>query len=473
MLKRGTQLVPLSVIKTIEAYSMFATGDTVLVAFSGGPDSTALVHILMLQSERYGIKLHLAYLNHNLRGAESAEEQRFVEAMAEQLGLPIETRALTEQESQELSKGSLESRARAVRRAFLEETASRVGANKIATGHTFDDQVETLLMRLFVGTGQDGFAGIRAVSGLFVRPLIDTPKESLLKFLGDNAINYVQDSTNLGGAALRNRIRHRLVPAIDEVFGPHASAKLVSFSKLVARDSQVLDEIAQNAYQQASCEVNGRPALLIESLRGMRPAVRNRVVRKMLFEIGLPRQSINAQHIATVAAIAASHNPEARTKLPGAVSAARHGDAIVFGAPDPAPSTYPPFQCELRVPGSAEIPSRHRRVVASAVETPAGAVPESKMEALLAADICLECGPELILRSAGDQDTFIPLGMGQQVRVYNFLKRQKVPRHERTNYPLITRRDGVVLWVVGQRIDNRARITETSRGGVRLTLRHV
>ncbi|HUT02340.1 MAG TPA: tRNA lysidine(34) synthetase TilS, partial [bacterium] len=146
MLKRQTQLVPLSVIKTIEAYSMFAPGDTVLVAFSGGPDSTALVHILMLQSERYGIRLHLAYLNHNLRGKESAEEQRFVEGMAKELGLPLEIRTLTKRESQELSERSLESRARAHRLAFLEEAASRVGADEIATGHTFDDQVETLLM---------------------------------------------------------------------------------------------------------------------------------------------------------------------------------------------------------------------------------------------------------------------------------------------------------------------------------------
>jgi len=452
---------------------MFAPGDTVLVAFSGGPDSTALVHILMLQSERYGIRLHLAYLNHNLRGKESAEEQRFVEGMAKELGLPLEIRTLTKRESQELSERSLESRARAHRLAFLEEAASRVGADEIATGHTFDDQVETLLMRLFVGTGQEGFVGIRAVSGAFVRPLLETPKKSLLKFLGDNAIDYVQDSTNLGGAALRNRIRHRLVPTINEVFGSHALAKLASFSRLVALDSQVLDETAQNAYQNATCEVDGRPALLVEALRKMRPAVHNRVVKQALTELGLPRQSIYSRHIASVIAVAASHNPEASIKLPGAVNVTRHGGAIVFGAPDAVPSDYPPFECELSVPGSAQLPSREVTITASAIESPVRAIPVSNTDALLSADVCLQCGTRLILRSAKGQDTFIPLGMGQEVRVCRFLKKQKVSRFERLNHPLITRRDGTVLWVVGQRIDERARITEASRGGVRLTLRNV
>jgi len=470
MLKRKTQLVPISVIKTIDANSMFARSDKVLVAFSGGPDSTALVHILHLQSERYGIALHLAYLNHRLRGRESDAEQDFVERTAKRLGLPLETRVLTDDEAERVSARSAESRARGIRLEFLKSAAETVGAQKIATGHTFDDHVETLLMRLFTGTGPQGFAGIHAISGLFVRPLIETPKDVLLKFLSDNAIGYVQDSTNLSSNHLRNRVRRHLVPRIVETFGPHAPSKLASFSEIVTAEADVVEEIAAGAYCDARREVDDRPALLVDALKRMKPAVRNRVLKLALSEMNFPDQSIYSRHIASIAALAASGNPQARTKLPGGVNVARKGDLIVFGAPDATRDAYPSFRCELTVPGQVLIPFRNLAISAKTVDVPAHTIPTSGTEALLDADVCLECGSELVVRSLEPQDTIVPLGMTERVRVSEFLKKHAVPRQERQNYPLLTRQDGSVLWVVGQRIDDEARITESTSYGLLITL---
>ncbi len=473
MLQRKTPLVPISVIKAIDASSMFAQGDTVLVAFSGGPDSTALVHILDLQSQRYGISLHLAYLNHRLRGRESDAEQDFVERTAKRLGLPLETRALSEEEAERVSARSIESQARAIRLEFLKNAARAVGAQKIATGHTFDDHVETLLMRLFTGTGPDGFAGIRAISGVFVRPLIETPKKDLLKFLSDNSIDYVQDSTNLSSDFLRNRVRGHLIPSIVKTFGPHAPSKLASFSRIVTAEADVVKEMAAGAYRDARCEVDGRPALLVDALKSMKPAVRNRVLKLLLSEMNFPEQSIYSQHIASIAALAVSRNSQARAKLPGGMNVARKGDVIVFGGPDAAHDAYPPFRCGLMVPGQVPIPFTNLSMSARIVDVPAHAIPANRTEALLDADVCLACGRELIVRSLEPQDTFVPLGMTQRVRVSEFLKKRKAPQSERLNYPLVTRQDGKVLWVVRQRIDDEARITESASSGLLLSLRRV
>ncbi|MBN2209698.1 MAG: tRNA lysidine(34) synthetase TilS [Candidatus Coatesbacteria bacterium] len=470
MLRRKTQLVPISVIKTIGANAMFAPGDKVLVAFSGGPDSTALVHILRLKSERCGISLHLAYLNHRLRGGESDAEQGFVERTAKQLSLPIEMRALSEDESRQLLAGSVEAQARAVRLEFLRDAAEAVGAQKIATGHTFDDHVETLLMRLFTGTGPEGFAGIQAISGMFVRPLIETPKDDLLKFLSDNSIEYFQDSTNLSCDYLRNRVRRDLVPRIVETFGPHALLKLASFSRVITFESEIVADVAAAAYLEARCELDGRLALSVDALKSARPAIRNRVLKLALSEMDFPDQSIYSRHIASIAALAASANPHARTRLPGGVNVARCGDVIVFGAPDASNDAYLYFRSELTVPGRAVIPSAHLVVSARIVDGLAHTMPAGQGEALLDAGVCLVCGDKLIVRSLGPRDSFTPLGMSQCVQIPDFLKKQKVKRQERQNYPLITRQDGKVLWVLGQRIDDDARVTESTTSGLLLTL---
>ena len=473
MLFRRTQLVPISVIKTIDANAMFARGEKVLIAFSGGSDSTALVHILLLQSERYGIRLHLAYLNHNLRGDESQAEQRFVEDTAERLGLPLELRVLTEDEAEVISARSTEAHARAIRLQFLEDTAEKVGAEKIATGHTFNDHVETLIMRLFTGTGPDGFAGIKPVSGMFVRPLIETPKDALLGFLSDNSIGYIQDSTNSSCEFLRNRVRRHLIPKIIEAFGPHAPLKLASFSKIIAAEGEIVEEIAVAAYREARRRVDERSALDVEALKRLKPAVRNRVLRLALSDMKFPHQSISSRHLASIAAIATSRNPEARTKLPGGVTVGRKGDIIVFGAPDARQDTCPSFKRELTVPGEVPIPFRNLIVSAKIVNAPAHAIPSSKAEAMLDADVCLKCGDSLIVRSLEQRDAFIPLGMKQRVPVIDFLKKSGVHRYERLNHPLLTREDGKVLWVVGERIDDEARISKSTRSGVLLSLRPV
>ncbi|MBN1592964.1 MAG: tRNA lysidine(34) synthetase TilS [Candidatus Coatesbacteria bacterium] len=470
MAEPKTHLIPVSVIKTIDKHRMLERGERVLIALSGGPDSVALAHILKLHSERYGIHLHLAYLNHNLRGDESIDEQQFVERVANDLKLPLETRALMRDEAAEIAARSTEARARETRLQFLSEAAERVGASKIATGHTLDDQVETLIMRLFIGTGPAGFSGIRPVSGKFIRPLIDTPKSDLLNFLEENSIEYIHDSTNRSLRFLRNKVRHVLLPKIIETFGPGAQDRLLSFSNIVSSESDFLEGIAERALREAAISEGESPALDILALNRLEPAIRNRVLRLALSDAGFPPQSITSRHIEAVSAIARSKNPNARTKLPGGVSVARRDDIIVIGESEASTMGSVGFRLQISVPGEAAISSLGRTVSIQQVDPPISVIPSDSSKALLDAGFCLKCGYSLLIRNPEEDDRFTPLGMDREMSIIEFLKKQGLRRDGRMCQPVLARPDGELLWVIGVRIAEQAKMKDGERPGLLCSL---
>ncbi|MCD6326075.1 tRNA lysidine(34) synthetase TilS [bacterium] len=471
-LQSQTELVPVTVIKTIAETKMFSPGDKVLIAYSGGPDSTALVHILMRHRDRYRISLDLCYLNHNLRGDQSDFEQKFVERAASALGLPLHVKVLSENEASEIARGSIEARARAHRLSFLKDTAAAISADKIATGHTSDDQVETLLMRLFIGTGPDGFRGIEPISSRLVRPLINTPKSELLAFLDCNGIDYVQDSTNLQTRFLRNRVRHQLVPRIVEIFGDHALRKICALSKIVQDESKIVSKLAWEAYQEARQDSSEPLSLNVENLDRLKPALLRRVLRLALSESGYDNQTIRANHLGLLQSVLKSSKSEPSVLLPGGIRVLRRNGLMLFDASAEVSHALP-FCVELPVPGEASVADRSLRITAQIVEEPSRLLPISEEGALIDMDSCLGQGNALILRSASPGDAFAPLGMTEKVGVSSFLKKAKIPSSARKHYPLLCSQSGQVLWIIGMRIDHSARVTTSSQRGVLLLTQSV
>lgn len=472
MMNCKTHLVPLSVIKTIDQNELFSHGERVLIAFSGGPDSTALVHILNRLKGRYGISLHLAYLNHNLRGTESVSEQDFVERTATALDLPLIERRLTANEVDEVLQGSVEARARSVRLAFLKDAANALGADKIATGHTFDDQVETLLMRLFTGAGPEGFAGMSVSSEGIVRPLIDTHKAQLMNYLSNRGIGYVLDSSNQSEKFLRNKVRHTLIPTILDIFGDHSLVKVSRLARAIEKESQIMGRIASEAYKEALVEKDGSPALSVEHLRRMASALRFRVFRLALSEVGLTGQDTRYENLVSVDAVVLSRNPEAMTDLPGDVALERRGDTVHFSGGH-IRRALGPFQMELPVPGCISVEAAEVAIAAEVVPSPNDGPSGSADLVMLDAGFCLERGQKLTVRSVKSEDVFQPLGMQCSVQVREFLKKQKTPSTERKNHPLVLRPDGTVLWVVGKRINHEARIRPDTLSALLLTRRRI
>ncbi|MGH7314151.1 MAG: tRNA lysidine(34) synthetase TilS, partial [Candidatus Rokuibacteriota bacterium] len=193
---------------TLRRHAMLGGGETVLVAVSGGADSTALLYLLTHLAPPWGLRLHGLHVDHGLREG-SEREAEAVQRLGQRVGVPVDVARVTVS-----PRGSLEEAARAARYAALEAHADRLGAQRIAVGHTADDQVETVVMRLLEGAGVRGLAAIPPVRGRIIRPLIAVRRAALVAVLEKAGIGWIEDPSNLDMKFVRNRIRHELLPLL-------------------------------------------------------------------------------------------------------------------------------------------------------------------------------------------------------------------------------------------------------------------
>lgn len=260
-------------------------GDTVIVALSGGADSMALFHFLLLRRRALGCRVLAAHVDHGLRPA-SGRDAEFVAAQCRAAGVPLQTAALTP------PPGAGEAWARRQRYAFLEALAKQEGA-KIATAHTRDDQAETVLLNLARGAGARGAAGIPPVRGRIFRPLLDVTRGEVLEFLQRYGVPHVEDETNAGDAYARNRARHTLLPLL-ETLHPGAGNALARFAAGMAETADFLDGEAREALAKAAC---GPGAYDAAALAAHPPAVGKAAAALVVRDLGGPDKAALTQAV--------------------------------------------------------------------------------------------------------------------------------------------------------------------------------
>jgi tRNA(Ile)-lysidine synthase len=225
---------------------MLKRGDRVLAGVSGGPDSVALLLALHSLKKELKIKLYVASLNHMFR-KDAADDVKFVKNLAVKLKVPFYTEKIDVPALHKSQGGSKEDLARRFRYEFFLRAAKRFKANKIALGHTRDDQAETVLMRLIYGAGITGLSAIPATrktgSSLIVRPLIETTRIRIDSYLKQNRVKARMDSTNLQAAYKRNKIRSRLIPILEKEYNPNIKEALARTADLLRDDKDVLEEV--------------------------------------------------------------------------------------------------------------------------------------------------------------------------------------------------------------------------------------
>jgi len=272
-------------MRTIHRNRLFSPGDRILLAVSGGADSVAMLQLLQEAAPHFRIQLAIAHFNHHLRGHESEEDEEFVKRLAESRKLDF---FRGEDTAGTLARfgGNLEERAREQRYTFLSMAAQQAQAQKIALGHTLDDQAETFLIRLLRGSGSTGLSGIPpARNGIWIRPLLEINREEILQFLQERNLSWREDSSNNSMAFLRNRIRHHLLPILEQEYNPRVRTILAQTAEFLREDSESLKKMAVEYVGQKS--VQGQPLELpIEEMNAFPNGMQAQIVREALVQVG-------------------------------------------------------------------------------------------------------------------------------------------------------------------------------------------
>jgi tRNA(Ile)-lysidine synthase len=313
------------------AERLIADRSSLLAAVSGGGDSVALLHLLVKYARGRQIRLSVAHLDHGLRRG-SRTDRKFVEQLAKELALPCFT------ERREVARlrrkdESPEESARRVRRAFLLETAAAVGSEMIATGHTLDDQAETVLMRLVRGAGATALTGMAERGpGPFVRPLLAIERERLREYLSRRELPFRRDPSNRDMRFDRNRVRRLVLPVLRESLNPRAARHLVKAAQRFREDAAFLDELARQALTEAVREERpGRLVLEAAALARQPVPIANRVARLALLRAGADGRRLATHHIDGLLDLASGGGGR-ELDLPGPLIARRIKKLIYLGS---------------------------------------------------------------------------------------------------------------------------------------------
>jgi tRNA(Ile)-lysidine synthase len=287
----------------------------VLVAASGGADSTALAAATAFEAPKAGLRAGLLTVDHAWSPG-SRERAEAVATLGRDLGLdPVEVL--------DAPAPRQEGPARDIRRAALSTASSRLGAEALLLGHSLDDQAETVLMRLARGSGSRSLAGMPAVAGLIHRPLLGLRRDDLRACCAELGLPVWDDPANADPAFLRSRVRSELIPLLNEVLGTGAVPALARSATMLRADADALDAAAQR--------VGERPEPLgIDTLSGLDPAVRTRVLRNAALDAGSPATDLSAAHVREIERLVTGWRGQGPLSLPGSLAVRRRGGRIEF-----------------------------------------------------------------------------------------------------------------------------------------------
>ncbi len=454
----------------IREYGLISGGEKVVVAVSGGPDSVCMLHVLNSLKEILDIQLHVAHLDHGLR-SESGADAEYVANLASSLGIPttIEKRDVAEWRSKR--KISLEEAAREVRYRFLDGTARQTGAKRVAVGHTRDDQAETTLMHILRGSGIQGLRGLRPAAhipygagedGIWViRPLLEITRHETEAYCATSGLQPRKDTSNDQVRFLRNRIRLELIPLLRQ-YNADIDGALLRLSDLAGEDTDFIDEQAAAVCRSLVTGEGHLTCLDSGKLRGLPLALQRRVFRIMIEHACGSLKDIESVHVDALVRLLFS-NTGRSVCLPGGAVVTNERNRMVVTAPGTTACPWPVLDCDymLNIPGETKLPGW---LVSATIMS------ENffKDDDIFSASFDLaRIGRRLSVRGRRAGDRFHPLGMAHGRKLQDFMVDSSIPRSWRNSVPIVCS-PGQIVWIVGWRIDDRAKVTTSTQEVLRL-----
>ncbi len=489
-----------SLRRFISKHDLLPRGSTVIVGVSGGTDSLGLLHALNALAPEFDLRLHVAHLDHQLRGAEAQADASFVHDMARQWNLPHTIDARDVHGFARDSKLSLEEAARQVRYGFLLEVALAQHSDVIAVAHNADDQAESVLMHFLRGSGLSGLHGMlpkmhlkeyriqrSAVSGqhsalssqqsgskiYLVRPFLETPRSAIEAYCQQQNLHPRVDATNVDTTYFRNRLRHELLPLL-ETYNPQIQSILCRTADVIAAEHEVLQAHTNYAWgMTVVAEAETAVTFDLPLWREHPIGVRRALLRKAIHQLRPPLRDIDFVHIEDAIEILQRTGTGAQITLPQNLFIEVSYDTFTIAPRDElALPDWPLLSDEwaplpINVPGITPLPQSPWIIETTFEPCEHSHVPLSRFAACFDADTL---PGDLMLRLRTGVDRFHPQGMPSSVRLKDWMINAKIPRVMRDRLPLLVSGDQIV-WVPGYRVGQPFLVTETTQHIIKLVFR--
>ncbi len=483
----------------IEQERLFARNDHVVAGVSGGPDSMALLHVLVeLNAEcGYELSLHIAHLNHELRGHDGEADAAFVQAAADNLQLPCTIERRHVAALADAGEGSLEEVARRERYVFLEKVCLAAGARAVAVGHHADDDAETILHRVLRGTGLRGLAGIprsRAIregSGVrLVRPLLCRWRKELVTYLSNAGIPYREDRTNYDSSmATRNRIRNVVLPLLEAEINPQVREALLRLGLQARWLADYLGETAERTLESLVIARTDQELVLNAAALSKKPRImQTEVIRRAVVAFQFGEQDLGFAQMVAVLELIDHPTSGKEVHLPGGMTVTKRYDRLVLALPTDEPREAIADEIAVRVPGRTLLPVRQLEIVCTTKEVDEALLagrrhhqhvvsdsPAARSAARTMDEEWIDLDAvrlPLVVRTRSAGDRFWPLGAPGSKKLSDFLSDAKVDPEERKRVAVLCDQLGPV-WVIGHRIDERVKLTGGTRRALQITARRV
>ena len=464
----------------LQSDKLFSADAKLLVGVSGGPDSMALLHLLLglNQSFDWQLKLHVAHFNHRLRGEESEKDAAFVQAAADSLALPCTIEAKDIARMAEAAPKGIEELGRQQRYAFFERVCLQAGAKFVAVGHHADDNAETILFRILRGTGLRGLSGIprsRPISPnsdiRIVRPLLRRTRVTILAYLSNEGIAYRDDRSNASNEAMRNRIRNLVLPHIESHINPQVNEALVRLGEQATWLEEFLRETVQRTFETLIISHTDQFVTLnAEAMSRKSRIVQTELVRVAYRSFGLGEQELSFGHLVNVVDLAAEPGSGKQVQLPGGMNVEKRYHELVFSLPSDEPRETIADEIAVHLPGRTILPLRKLAIECGIQDIDSGDIERiRKGGGRFVEHVDLSTvHPPLVIRKRRPGDRFFPLGAPGSKKLSDFLIDRKIKPNDRDNVAVLCDQLGPI-WVVGHRIDDRVKVTSLTRTVLKLT----
>lgn len=461
------------VIEFIKENSMIQSGDKVLVALSGGPDSVCLLHILSELRDLLHIEVYAAHVNHCLRGESALGDETYVKELCKKLNIKCFVKRVDINKISKERNISTEMAGREERYNFFEELKKEYSLDKIAIAHNANDQAETLIMRALRGTGIEGLVGIRPVRDrIFIRPILVLKRNEIEQYCEVNNLNPRIDETNLEEIYSRNKIRLKAIPFIQKNFNPDIVTTLNRLAYSCSKDVEFIQEEVEKRYTKL-CSKEGRSIIIDEKAFDEKEAVLTRIIKKALVEVSTKFNNFELKHIYDIISLKERGTGKKINITNGVIAINEYGKIKITLAEEVKAkerkvlnlsSIKKEFDEKNKVIIEDEVLGNYELIV----EDFKKGEKFSKDRFIKSFDYDKISSIDIRFRQNGDK--IVPLGMKSSKKLKDIFINNKVPKEERDFIPLVLF-NNEIAWIVGSNVSETFKVTNKTKKVIKITFK--